>query len=256
MFEIEKHAIEKRKHAELWQLLFNKILNYLPDKEAEILRVSTELEKINSMTESTIMPEVEAIFRNVFEIRKIDQETIRKEKDTMKEIIDKLTTENHSLNSQLNQLKELNANELQKLNDYSVENSKLKRELANYKKIHVDEANKTLNEHQIKSEVDNLKTKFEFEVREKESLKKKFESELHAAKIRFEAEINRQNQLMQAKYENFTQEINTLNKIIKDLKDEKRSLLISLEKEKNSHREITENPVYRKFMEQEINKIR
>ncbi len=106
------------------------------------------------------------------------------------------------------------------------------------KKLQVQGANKTVNEAQIKSELDNLKLKFEFEWNEKEQLRKRYEAELNAAKIRCENEIQKQNQIMQEKYEGFVAEINKLNKDLRELKSERNCLMNLIEKEKTINREL------------------
>lgn len=106
------------------------------------------------------------------------------------------------------------------------------------KKLQVQGANKTVNEAQIKSELDNLKLKFDFEMNEKDQLRKRYEAELNATKIRCENEIQRQNQIMQDKYDGFVSEINKLNKELRDLKDERNSLLNLIEKEKSINRDL------------------
>ena len=107
-------------------------------------------------------------------------------------------------------------------------------------------ANKTVNEAQIKSELENLKLKFEFEMNEKDQLRKRYEAELNAAKIRCENEIQRQNQIMQEKYEGFVVEINKLNKDLRELKNERNSLMNFIEKEKMINKELEAKLNYKK----------
>lgn len=240
IFETEKAAIEKRKHAELWQTMYNRILNYLPDKEAELIKMSAEVEKINVMTDADDSYEFDSaeILNSVKELRKIDQENAKKQKETLKAMITRLNEENTHLRIQLEHLKDSSSNEAQKLNEYANENAQLKRELQSMKKLQLNEANKAVNEVQIKNDLENLKLKLEFELNEKEQIKKKFDAELHATKIRFDNEILRQNQIMQEKYDNFVHEINKLNREIKELKDEKHSLLHLIDKEKSLNRDL------------------
>ena len=222
--------------------MYNRILNYLPDKEAELIRMSAELEKINIMTDCNTDDACDHdsadILNSVREIRKIDQENVKKQRETLKTMISKLNEENTDLRIQLEHLKNTNSTDQQKLMDYTNENLQLKRELQNFRKLQVQGANKTVNEVQIKSELENLKLKLEFEMNEKEQLRKKYDAELNAAKIRCDNEIQRQNQIMQEKYEGFVVEINKLNKELRELKEERNSLLNLIEREKSLNRDL------------------
>ena len=226
--------------------MYNKILNYLPDKEAELIKLSAEFDKINALTDNyNVDREVDSndIITNVKEIRKIDQDNLQKQKQIMKELIAKLNEENKSLNAQLEDLKSSNASELLKLNKYSSENSQLRRELAGIKKLFQNDTSKSAaSDAQLKNEIENLRDKLEHEYTEADRMKEKYEGELHSAKLRYEAEISKQNALMQEKYDAFAREITALNKIIKELKEERNNLLYQLEKERNINRELMENP--------------
>jgi chromosome segregation ATPase len=223
--------------------MYNRILNYLPDKEAELIKMSAELEKINIMTDCNNLDdsfdsESTDILNSVREIRKKDQENLKKQRETLKNMISRLNEENTDLRIQLEQIKGTSTSEQQKLNEYSSENTQLKRELINLKKLQIQEASKSVNEVQIKNELENIRLKLDFEINEKEQLKKKYDAELHATKIRCDNEILRQNQIMQEKYDGFVVEINKLSREIRELKDERNSLINLIEKEKNLNNDL------------------
>ena len=108
--------------------MYNRILNYLPDKEAELLRMSAELEKINIMTDcidDSYEQDSTDILNSVREIRKIDQENVKKQRETLKSMISKLNEENTDLRIQLEHLKNSNTNDQQKLVEFTNENLQL-----------------------------------------------------------------------------------------------------------------------------------
>ena len=108
--------------------MYSRILNYLPDKEAELLRMSAELEKINIMTDcmdDSYEQDSADIMNSVKEIRKIDQENVKKQRETLKTMISKLNEENTDLRIQLEHLKTSNSTEQQKIVEFTNENGQL-----------------------------------------------------------------------------------------------------------------------------------
>ena len=109
--------------------MYNRILNYLPDKEAELLRMSAELEKINIMTDciddDSYEQDSAEILNSVREIRKIDQENVKKQRETLKTMISKLNEENTDLRIQLEHSKTSNSTEQHKLIEFTNENGQL-----------------------------------------------------------------------------------------------------------------------------------
>jgi chromosome segregation ATPase len=112
--------------------------------------------------------------------------------------MDKLKHENESLKSYMNQLKEKHAVELK------------------------DNKN-TIND--LKSQLKALKEKLKQEEEQIEQIKVRLEGELNSAKVRYENELNKQNNLMQRKYDNFVCEINKLHENIRELKTQKDELV-------------------------------
>ena len=109
--------------------MYNRILNYLPDKEAELLRMSAELEKINIMTDciddDSYEQDSAEILNSVREIRKIDQENVKKQRETLKTMISKLNEENTDLRIQLEHSKTSNSTEQHQLIEFTNENGQL-----------------------------------------------------------------------------------------------------------------------------------
>jgi hypothetical protein len=89
----------------------------------------------------------------------------------------------------------------------------------------------------LKSQVKTLKDKLKQEEEHNEQMKVRLETELNAAKVRFENELNKQNNLMQSKYDNFVREINKLHDNIRELKAQKDELFYR--RKSTQHTEVT-----------------
>jgi hypothetical protein len=123
--------------------MYNRILNYLPDKEAELLRMSAELEKINIMTDcmdDSYEQDSADIMNSVKEIRKIDQDNVKKQRETLKTMISKLNEENTDLRIQLEHLKTSNLTEQQKIVEFTNENGQLSMKLSLIKRKNISDS--------------------------------------------------------------------------------------------------------------------
>lgn len=80
-------------------------------------------------------------------------------------------------------------------------------------------------QYELNTEIKNLNTKLKFEQNQRDELKRRYELELNAAKIRYDNELQKQNRLMKSKNQELENEINRLNESIKRLQEEKNALL-------------------------------
>lgn len=204
MLEIEKAALEKKNQTEVIKNMYNRALNGL--------KATNEVEYVN--IESRVEQQ---------EITIRDDESIVKQYQALKATMSKLNDENYKLQCQLDRIKEVNRNEL----------NKLKNELDQMRENHSNELKiKSKACKELQTELSNLKIRIKHEESQKEELKIKCLNEINSAKIRFENELGKQNSLMQSKYDELIKEINKLNQTIKKLTAEKNELLLKIQKEK------------------------
>jgi len=154
--------------------------------------------------------------------------------------IKKLNDDNLSLKMHLDNLKQQNQKELDRINEYKLENEKLKQELDRlFKESEVDVQSR----NELNQQIERFKIKLRQEQDEKEEMRNRYEIELNAAKIRYENELEKQNKLMNIKYDALFNETSQLNSLVNSLQKEKSDLLgliqreVALRKEINEHKE-------------------
>lgn len=226
MQDIQKVVCEKTKQSELWKTVCDRVVNYLPENEIELIKSSTEIEQLN-----------------IFESYKkdMDDDQVYKQKHMLKSTITKLNDENFNLKMHLERLKNSNKTEIERLNKVQSENEKLRNDIDLLRELHSNEIKiNSKNNYEMKKEIENYKVQLKFEENQREELKNKYTNELNAAKIRYENELNKQNQIMQTKYDDLNKEITRLNKIIKSLQLEKSELIHRIQKEREINRELIE----------------
>ena len=91
-----------------------------------------------------------------------------------------------------------------------------------------DKSSNSKTQYELNTEIKNLNTKLKFEQAQRDELKRKYEVEISAAKIRYDNELQKQNRLMQTKNTSLMQEITRLNESIKKLQEEKNTLLLKM----------------------------
>ncbi len=140
----------------------------------------------------------------------------------------------------LDNLKQQNQKELDRINEYKLENEKLKQELDRlFKESEVDVQSR----NELNQQIERFKIKLRQEQDEKEEMRNRYEIELNAAKIRYENELEKQNKLMNIKYDALFNETSQLNSLVNSLQKEKSDLLgliqreVALRKEINEHKE-------------------
>jgi len=225
LFEIQKSYSKHEKRSELWKTMFNRVVNYLPENEINLIKTSTEIEKLNQLTED------------------LDENNMSEEhRNSLKSTITQLNNNNFNLKIQLERLKETNRKELENLNRFeNNDREKILNEMNHMKKEHSRELKNHAKTHsEMKKELENLKIRIEMEQNQKEELKNRYMVEFNAVKVRFENEINKQNKLMQNKYDDLVKEIKRLNDVIKQLKQEKDELKSQIQREKELSRHIVE----------------
>lgn len=215
LFEIQKSFSKNEQKSELWKTLFNRVANYLPENELNLVKSSTEIEKLNMLTDD------------------LDEaNTPEAHKNSLKSTITQLNDNNFNLKIQLERLKSSNRNELENLSRYESEDKKqLLQEISHMRAQHTHElALQAKIQTELKNEIEHLRQRLKMEHNQKEELKHKFKTEFNAVKVRFENEITKQNKLMQEKYEELNNEIRRLNDVIRQLKCEKVELKQVVEK--------------------------
>ena len=229
MVEIQKCMSDKDKQSELWKTMYNRVVNYLPEHELQIVKSSAELEKINMLDENEIMEEQN------------NAENVVKHKDTLKSTITKLNDDNFNLKIQLERLKFANKNELETLKKFETERDKLINDIHLMREMHSNELKlKAKTHYEMQLEIENYKTRIKYEETKKEELKKRYLTELNSTKIRYENELDRQNKLMRKKYDELVNEIKRLVDIIRKLQLEKKELMNKIEYEKEINKQINE----------------
>jgi hypothetical protein len=205
--------------------MFNRVVNYLPENEVNLVKTSTEIEKLNLLTED-------------FDDNNMSEE----HRNSLKSTITQLNNNNFNLKIQLERLKESNRKELENLNQFeNQDRQKIMNEMNQMKALHSRELkNHAKTQSEMKKELENLKVRIEMEQNQKEELKNRYMIEFNAVKVRFENEINKQNKLMQNKYDDLIKEIKRLNDVIKQLKLEKDELKVQIQREKEISRQIVE----------------
>ena len=152
--------------------------------------------------------------------------------------IKKLNNDNLNLKIQLEDLKQENNHELERINIYRQENEKLKSELNKF--LAENEINaKTIFE--MNNQIENYKSKLRLEENQNQELKQRHETELNAAKIRYENELEKQNKLMNIKYDNLMSESNDLHLLVHSLEKEKKDLLSLIQREVKLRQEIDQH---------------
>lgn len=213
MSEVEKNSIDKNRQNELLKTMYNRVLSNLPENELDFVKESSDLEM-----------QTQAEF-----YQDLDQDQAFKQQQSLKSTITKLNDDNLNLKLQLDRLKESNRSDL----------DKLKNEFLQIREMHSSELkSRDTATSEMKSELANLRVRIKNEENEKEELRKRCMTEINSAKIRYENELSKQNSLMQNKYDVLIKEINTLNQVIKKLKNEKHELLLRIQKEKDLNKEI------------------
>ena len=81
--------------------MFNRVVNYLPENEVNLVKTSTEIEKLNLLTED-------------FDDNNMSEE----HRNSLKSTITQLNNNNFNLKIQLERLKESNRKELENLNKF------------------------------------------------------------------------------------------------------------------------------------------
>ncbi|RNA40896.1 hypothetical protein BpHYR1_010724 [Brachionus plicatilis] len=151
------------------------------------------------------------------------------ETQILKENLDHLSTENSSLKSELDQIKNFNKNELARIrNEFDV-----------LKDSHFNEIKlKSKTNRDLQSEISSLKSKLKQEENIKEKMRADFEQEMDSAKVRFETELNRQNSLMQSKYDDMLKEMENFNKLVNQLQNDKYDLINIIKKDRAKKKAI------------------
>lgn len=158
--------------------------------------------------------------------------------DSLNSQIRKLSDDNLSLKIQLDNLKQQNQDENERINAYKLENEKLKKELA---KLLKESETNSMSKIELQNQIENYKNKLKFEEEQKEELRSKYETELNAAKIRYDNELEKQNMLMNNKYDTLRDEINQLNLLVNTLQQEKSDLINLIQREVTLRKEINEH---------------
>lgn len=161
---------------------------------------------------------------------------------------DLLNNENMNLRVELDRMK----HEFHRLDECEYENEKLKQELDQIREQNRQELCKLNSklEYELKTQAENFRIRAKHEEAQREELKKKYQNELNAAKIRYENELSKQNGLMQAKYDNLTREICGLNQIVNKLKGEKKDLICQIQYEKELNKELIRKLEFHAFPKQ------
>lgn len=143
--------------------------------------------------------------------------------EILKEDLDRLSKENSSLKSQLDQIKKFNRNEL----------VRIRNEFDLLKDSHFNDIKlKSKTNRDLQSEISSLKLKLKQEEATKEEIRANFDQEIDSAKLRFETELNTQNSLMQSKYEDLLKENENLNKLVNQLQNDKYDLINIIKKDR------------------------
>ena len=226
MCEIQKSYAKHEKKSDLWKTMFNRVVNYLPENEVNLVKTSTEIERLNLLADDIN-----------------EKNTSEEHKNSLKSTITQLNNNNFNLKIQLERLKEANKKELENMNRIeNLDREKLQNDMNQLRAMHAHELKiQAKTQSELKKELENLKVRLEFEQNQKEELKKRFTTEFNAVKVRFDNELNKQNMLMQNKYEELVNEIRRLNDVIKQLKQEKDELKTQIQREKDLNRHIIEH---------------
>ena len=160
---------------------------------------------------------------------KLSNEQMHTHRQTLKSVIQDLNNQNLNLKNKLNRLQSSNAKGLEKLKHFYNENNKLKTELKLITERKLNEnSTSAKTTYTLNTQIKNLNNKLKFEESQRDELKKRYDVEINAAKIRYENELQKQSSLMQHKNAELMAEINRLNESIKKLQNERNSLLAKL----------------------------
>lgn len=209
--DVQKCVAEKDKQSELWKSMYDRLLKCLPESKVNIIRSSIQIDQPS-----------------------IDQSDL----DGLSCQIKKLSDDNLSLKLQLENLKQQNQQEMEKINTYKQENERLKCELERL--LRESETNAKAR-FELNNQIEVYRNKLRTEEIEKEEIKARYITELNAAKIRYENELEKQNKLMNLKYDNLTSETNQLNLLVNSLQQEKNDLVALIEREVALRKEINEH---------------
>ena len=222
MLDTQKMVDNERNKSGLWKTMYDRVLHHLPASELDILRDSAEVEKLNLKVSEN----------KGNEIGLLNHEQILDRKNTLQSAITALNAQNFSLKIKLERLHTSNQKGLEKLKYFFNENNMLKTELKllNDKKMS-ESSEKVKQVFDLNTEIKNLNQKLKHEEEQRNELHRRYGLELNAAKIRYENELNKQNNLMQSKNENLAGEVNRLNDMISRLQSEKIELMTKIQTE-------------------------
>lgn len=240
MLELQRDSIEKQNQSEVWKKMYDRVTNFLPEKEIEILRTISEVEKLSlySVPTENYQPNNLNFTSTQLNIDSfINQEQMSEYTKSLKTAITQLNDENFSFKMMLERLRASQQAEAEKLARCQNENERLKNEIKVLKESKAEEENNRAKiEYELKTEIENYKQRIKHLEDEKDDLKNRYLTEINAAKIRFENELEKQNKLMQKKYDDLVGELNKLNDILKKLQKEKYELTTKLEQIENNRK--------------------
>lgn len=237
MIETQKSILDEQNQSGKWKTLYSKAVQDLSNTEKKILKHTISSAKLSqsSCEQSAVsQTHVTKILSDLNNNRdKLSEEQVFLHKQTLKSIVQDLQNQNMNLKHKLERLQASNAKGLEKLKYYYNENNKLKTEL----KLMGTRKDKDTSEHvkahyELNTEIKNLNTKLKFEQAQRDELKRRYDCELGAAKIRYENELSKQNRIMLSKNQTLEQEINRLNESIKKLLEDKINLLAKMKTNK------------------------
>lgn len=236
MIETQKSILEEQNQSGKWKNLYSKAVQDLSNTEKKILKQTISSAKLtqSSCEHSAVsQTHVTKILSDLNNKDKLSKEQVFLHKQTLKSIVQDLQNQNMNLKHRLERLQASNAKGLEKLKFYYNENNKLKTEL----KLMSARKEKDNSEHvkvhyELNTEIKNLNTKLKFEQAQRDELKRRYDCELGAAKIRYDNELSKQNRIMLSKNQTLEQEINRLNESIKKLLEEKINLMAKMKTNK------------------------
>ena len=228
MLELQRDSIEKQNQSELFKKMYDRVTNFLPEKELEILRTISEVEKLSLYSIPSENFNFTSTQLNIDSF--LNQEQMGEYTKSLKTAITQLNDENFSFKMMLERLKASQQAEAEKLARCQNENERLKNEIKVLRESKAEQDNNRAKiEYEMKTEIENYKQRIKHLENEKDELKNRYLTEINAAKIRYDNELEKQNKLMQKKYDDLVMELNKLNDILKKLQKEKTELTIKLE---------------------------
>ena len=211
----------------MWHILYDRAHSLLPDKEKELLKLSSEIEEINYLD------------RQSDSLGHSSNEANKRNRESLNAAVSMLNEENLNLKIILQRAESAHRSEI----------NSLKCEIECLKNVHSNDVESKLKyEREKLLEIELLKQKLRQEEEKYSELKTNFNKEINAVKIRFENELSKQNSIMQQKNNELLDEIKTLNAELRSSRLEKTDTLkVLVQKDKLLSEEAVEQKSERKI---------